>query len=83
MILGPSHAGHRGTHWEFVADGLLLSPLKPYLVDEDDVVALGNGDLLGVRRELESSDEVAFLSLVGGLGGELVLLLSVFIEEVD
>jgi hypothetical protein len=70
-------------HGELVADGLLLPPIHADLVDEDDVVALGDCDLLGVGGKLEAADEVALLALVGGLGGELVLLLAVFVEEVD
>ena len=83
MVLGPGHRSHGGAHWEFVADGLLFSPVQPHLVDEDDVVALCNGNLLGVGGELQPPDEVALLPLVGGLGGELVLPLPVLVEEID
>jgi hypothetical protein len=51
-------------HGELVADGFLFSPIQADLIDEDDVVALGNSDLLGVWRELQSADEVTLLPLV-------------------
>jgi hypothetical protein len=51
-------------HWELVANCLLLAPFHADLIDEHDVVALGHCDLLRVRGKLESSDEVALLSLI-------------------
>lgn len=83
MVLGPCHRGDRSADWELVADSFFLSPIQADLIDEDDVVTLGHGYLLRIRRKFDSSDKIALLSLVGGFGGELIFFLSIFVEEVN
>lgn len=40
-------------------------------------------DLLRIWGKLQPADQVGLLALVGWLGGELILLLTVLIEEID
>ena len=83
MVFWPSHSSYGSTHWEFVADSFLLSPIETNFVDENDVITLCNCNFLRIWREFQSSDEIALLSFVWRLCWELVLPLSIFIEEVD
>jgi hypothetical protein len=78
---GPAHAGHGAVLQELVADGLLLAPLEANLVDEDDVVGLGDGDLLVVGGEADSAHDVALVVLLGRTRCELVLALAVLVVE--
>ena len=69
---------------ELVADGLLVAPLHAELVHEDDVVALGDGELGGVGAERHSADDEVLRAVgIGRLGGELVALIAVVVEELD
>ena len=60
-----------------------LSPLKTNLINEHNVVALSNSDLLRVRRKFQASDEVALLAFIWWLGRELIFFVSIVIEQVD
>lgn len=82
-IVGPAHAGDRAVLQELVADGLLLTPLRANLVDEDDVVRLRDGDLLIIWGEANSAHNVALVVLLGGTRRELVLLLAILVVQVD
>lgn len=82
-VLGPDKTRDRRGHRKLVTDGLPVSPLRADLIDVDDVIALGDGDLLGVGRELDGADEVRLLELLRGFGLELVLPGTSLIEHVD
>ena len=47
-VIWPGHACDRGTLGKLIADGLLVAPFRSEPVDEDDVVRLRQGKLLGV-----------------------------------
>ena len=83
MVFGPDHACHCCADWKFVADCLLLSPVQPNFVDENDVITLSDSYFLWIRWEFQSSYEIAFLSLVRRLGGEFIFPLPILVEDID
>lgn len=78
----PSHACDGGSLSKLVANGFLISPLGPEAVDEDDIVRLRQGKLLGVGRECKGSHYITAVFLVGGSDVELVFLHALVVVEV-
>ena len=66
---------------EFVADALLVRPLRPKLVNEDDGVALSNRELGRVWGEGNAFHDVRLLALVSRFRRESVAALAILIEE--
>ena len=65
----------------FVADALLVPPLRAQLIHEDDVVALPDGRLRGAGRIHAAHDEVLRAVALRGLGAELVALRAGVVEH--
>mmetsp|Transcript_11352 Transcript_11352/g.27842 ORF Transcript_11352/g.27842 Transcript_11352/m.27842 type:complete len:213 (-) Transcript_11352:175-813(-) len=84
LLERPRDAGHPGIGLqELVADALLLAPLEPELVDEDNIVRLRDRQLGAVGREGHARHDVVLGALgVGRLGAELVLLVPQLVKEV-
>mmetsp|Transcript_4768 Transcript_4768/g.18018 ORF Transcript_4768/g.18018 Transcript_4768/m.18018 type:complete len:423 (-) Transcript_4768:317-1585(-) len=80
---GPAKASDARRLGELVANRLLVLPIVPELVHENDVVALGDRQLRAVGRELDRLNNVGPHHLVGRLRAKTILLVAVLVEELD
>jgi hypothetical protein len=58
----PGHRSDCTTSRELVTNGLFLAPLEADLVHKDDIITLGDRDLLTVGRKLDRSHNIRLLA---------------------
>jgi hypothetical protein len=62
---------------------LLISPVRAYFVNIDDVIALSDSNLCVVRGEVNRPDYIRFLPLIWGFSRKFISFPSLVVVELD